>query len=125
MRMGLEGEGMGLLTSLDSSDEGSGELGETIRPPLGSGRLAWPAGDFHQFDLIRHVELSKIGELVASGQMPFPLPLKFLSRLARTMAFDPTIAISESLLQALSLPAKLFTVATSFDLCDLEWESSA
>ena len=41
------------------------------------------------------------------------------------MAFDPTIAISESLLQVLSLPAKLFTVATSFDLCDLEWESSA
>jgi len=123
MRMGLEG--MVLLTSLDSSDEGSGELGETMRPPLGSGRLAWPAGDFHQFDLIQHVELSKIGELVASGQMPFPLPLKFLSRLARTMAFDPTIAISESLLQVLSLPAKLFTVATSFDLCDLEWESSA
>lgn len=38
MRMGLEG--MVLLSSLGSLDEGSGELGETLRPPLGSGPLA-------------------------------------------------------------------------------------
>jgi len=75
MRMGLEG--MVLLSSLDSSDEGSGELGETMRSPLGSGGLAWPAGDFHQFDIIGHVELSEIGQLLPRGKCHFR-PLKVL-----------------------------------------------
>ena len=75
MRIGLQG--MDLLNSLGSSNEGSGELGETRRPPLGSGRLAWLAGNFHQFDIVRHIQLSEIGELLPRGKCHFR-PLEVL-----------------------------------------------